>query len=125
MSSKPQPPVPGALNMISSGTSIKGDIESKGDFRIDGKVDGNIVTEGKILVGETGNVTGNITCERCEISGSFEGKIIVKDLLSITANAKITGEIITGKLQVQPGAIFNGTCKMTNEQAFGQKQASK
>jgi cytoskeletal protein CcmA (bactofilin family) len=123
--SKPQPPVPGALNMISAGTNIKGDIDSKGDFRIDGKVDGNLNTEGKILIGETGIVTGNITCERCEVSGAFEGKIIVKDLLSITASAKITGEIITGKLQVQPGAVFNGTCKMTNEQAIGQKSPAK
>ncbi len=123
--SKPQAPIPGALNMISAGTLIKGDIESKGDFRIDGKVEGNLVTDGKILVGETGVFLGNITCDRCEISGAFEGKIIVKDLLSVTAGAKITGEIITGKLQVQPGAVFNGTCKMGNEQTLGQKQPGK
>jgi len=119
--SKPVAPVQGGLNMISDGTFVKGDIESKGDFRIDGRVEGNITTNGKILIGETGLVVGNVTCERSEVSGRLEGRITVKDLLSITEKAKVTGEIVTGKLQVQPGAIFNGTCKMGNETAEGQK----
>lgn len=121
---KNQAPAPGSLNMVSDGTVVKGDIESKGDFRIDGKLDGNITTAGKILIGATGYVLGNIICERCEVAGKIEGKIKVNDLLSVTEKAKIKGEITTGKLQVQPGAIFNGTCKMGNEQNIGTKEAA-
>ncbi len=123
--SKNQSQVQVGVNIIAAGTFIKGDIESKGDFRIDGKVEGNITTQGKIFVGETGLIVGNVVCGRSDIAGEFQGTIRVKELLSITEKAKITGEIITGKLQVQPGAVFNGTCKMGAENELGQKQVTQ
>ncbi|MCX7861665.1 MAG: polymer-forming cytoskeletal protein [Bacteroidales bacterium] len=103
---------PNAINMIAKTTNIVGDIVSESDIRIDGNIKGTIQTKGKIVVGQTGIVVGTIHCQNAEIEGSVEGKIHVKDLLSLKSTANIQGEIFTGKLAIEPNAIFTGTCKM-------------
>ena len=104
------------INLISCGTEIVGDINSAGDIRIDGGLTGNVSTKGKIVIGPTGKIIGEITCKNSEISGIIEGKISVGQLLNLKASSKITGDIITSKLSIEPGAIFSGTCKMTDHE---------
>ncbi len=103
---------PNAINMIAKSTNIVGDIVSENDIRIDGNIKGTIQTKGKIVVGQTGVVVGTIHCQNAEIEGTIEGKINVKELLSLKSTANIKGEIYTGKLAIEPNAIFTGTCKM-------------
>ena len=122
---KNQTPNPGALNIISEGTKIVGDLISDGDIRINGTHEGNITVAGKVLIGTSGKVAGNMQCKSSEISGTVTGKIIVKELLSLKATAKINGDIITDKLSVEPGAEFNGTCKMNNANAQRADQKGK
>lgn len=106
-----------AVNMIGKGTSIKGDIRSDGDFRVDGILLGSVQSTGKIVVGVSGSIEGDITCQNADISGNVKAIIKVKELLSMKATSRVTGEIYTGKLAIEPGAKFSGTCSMEDAPA--------
>ncbi len=105
---------PAAINLISNGTDISGDIKSSGDIRIDGSLTGNLNTKGKVVIGVTGKVNGEVICKNSEVSGSVEGKISVSQLLILKASSKILGDIATSKLSIEPGAKFTGNCKMSD-----------
>ncbi|MDZ7613435.1 MAG: polymer-forming cytoskeletal protein [Flavobacteriaceae bacterium] len=97
-------------NVVSKNTIFSGDFLSEGDFRIDGKIDGNITTSGKVVIGKEGIVNGNITCTNAEIEGLFTGILVVDELLSLKATSVINGEVTLGKLMVEPGAELNAVC---------------
>ncbi|MFO8055452.1 MAG: polymer-forming cytoskeletal protein [Bacteroidales bacterium] len=103
-----------AINILDSGTIIKGDLESAGRLRIDGKIIGTITAKEKIILGQTGYIEGEISCKSAEISGKIQGKIRVKELLALQASAQIEGDVYTRKLAIEPGAIFNANCKMSD-----------
>jgi cytoskeletal protein CcmA (bactofilin family) len=102
----------GKTNRIVEGTRIKGDIISNADFRLDGELIGNFQTKGKIVIGPAGSVTGDIICKNADIEGKFKGKIEVLDVLNVKNKASIHGEVICGKLSVEPGADFSASCRM-------------
>jgi cytoskeletal protein CcmA (bactofilin family) len=104
-----------AVNMIGKGTSIKGDIRSDGDFRVDGILHGSIQSNGKIVVGVSGSIEGDITCQNADFSGQVKATIRVKELLSLKATSRVNGEVHTSKLAIEPGAKFSGTCNMEDE----------
>lgn len=103
------------INLIAKGTRITGDISSEGDLRVDGEITGNLDSRGRLVIGPSGKITGDISCKSCEISGTHNGKINVSELLSLKASSTIIGEIVTGKLSIEPGAYFKGTCVMSEE----------
>jgi len=107
------------INLISNGTDITGDIKSSGDIRIDGTLAGNLNTKGKVVIGPTGKVTGEVICKNSEVSGIVEGKITVGQLLNLKASSKILGDIVTSKLSIEPGAKFSGSCKMSDSDSNG------
>lgn len=102
-----------AINLIGAGTTINGDINSNGDIRLNGILTGNLTTKGRIIIGETGKINGDIVCKNADIMGYVEGKINVSDLLTLKSTASIIGEITIGRIAIEPGCKFNGTCKMT------------
>ncbi|MCP2026439.1 cytoskeletal protein CcmA (bactofilin family) [Flavobacterium sp. HSC-32F16] len=102
----------GKTNRIVEGTSIVGDIVSKADFRLDGELIGNFTSQGKLVIGATGVIKGEIICNNADIEGEFHGKIKVLEILNIKATAKIHGEVAVGKLSIEPGAEFTATCTM-------------
>ena len=102
----------GKTNRIVEGTIINGDIISQADFRLDGSLIGNFQSEGKIVIGPAGSVIGDILCKNADIEGKFEGKIEVVETLNVKAKAIIKGEVIVGKLSVEPGADFSASCIM-------------
>jgi cytoskeletal protein CcmA (bactofilin family) len=110
---------PAAINLISNGTEISGDIKSGGDIRIDGSLTGNLNTKGKVVIGVTGRVNGEVICKNSEVSGCVEGKISVGQLLILKASSKILGDITTMKLSIEPGAKFSGNCKMSDSENNG------
>ena len=97
-----------SINLIGNGTSITGDIKSNGDVRIDGTLKGNISISGKLVVGASGNIEGNVICQNADISGEIHGKINVTELLTLKASAKILGDIVTAKINIEIGATFTG-----------------
>ncbi|MCF6364781.1 MAG: polymer-forming cytoskeletal protein [Bacteroidales bacterium] len=106
---------PGLTNQLKKGTTINGDLTSESDARIDGIVNGNLNVKGKIIIGPTGEVTGDITCSVCEISGKVKGKLNIDSSLTLKSSANYTGEMSSNKLIIEPGAVFNGTCKMESK----------
>ena len=105
-----------SVNRIASKTEIKGDIKSEGDIRIDGKLIGNMVTKGKVIIGATGAIEGTIICKNAHIDGKLEGKITITELIEINSTGKVFGEIITNEISIETGAIFTGSCKMGNNE---------
>ena len=101
-----------SVNIIGAGTIIDGDIKSESDIRIDGILNGSLVTKGKLVLGSTGNIEGEIVCQNADISGTINGKIKVTELLSLKATSKLTGDITTNKISIEPGANFSGSCVM-------------
>jgi cytoskeletal protein CcmA (bactofilin family) len=99
-------------NVIGKGTILEGNIETFGNIRIEGRINGNIKSKSKIALGNASRVEGNITAQNADIEGEVKGKIDISELLVLKATAVIHGDIVTGKLVVEPGAVFNGSCKM-------------
>ncbi|TAH05256.1 MAG: polymer-forming cytoskeletal protein [Sphingobacteriales bacterium] len=101
-----------AASLISAGTTLKGDITSNADLRIDGTLIGNINSTAKIIIGANGSVEGDIIGQQADILGKVTGTVTVKELLQIKGSSIINGTIKAGKLQVEPTATFNGNCHM-------------
>ena len=101
-----------AINIIRKGTEIKGDVTCVGDIRIDGILNGTLTSEGKVVVGQSGTIEGEVMCKNADISGNIKANIVVKELLQLKASANIAGNINTNKLSIEPGANFTGTCNM-------------
>jgi cytoskeletal protein CcmA (bactofilin family) len=100
------------IDIIEKTTKIVGDITSQADFRIDGNVEGTITTSGKVVVGEEGLVSGNITCVNSDIAGRVKGSLDVSGVLSLKSSAKIEGQVIAGKLAIEAGANVDATISM-------------
>lgn len=99
------------VNILSAGTTIHGDIVTIGDFRIDGRLKGNVICKGKLTIGTIGFIEGQITCENAEISGEVNGRIVTSELLILKETSKFNGNIETTKLMVEAGAKLTITCK--------------
>jgi cytoskeletal protein CcmA (bactofilin family) len=106
----------GAVNLISSTTAVTGDINTESDIRIDGILNGNMITKGRLIIGSNGKIEGDVRCKSAEIEGEIKGKIVVDELLSLKATALFSGDITTGQIMIEPGAIFTGNCKMNKSQ---------
>ena len=105
----------GQYSRIENSTTIKGDIISEGDFRIDGALEGSIKTKGKVVVGKGGSIKGNVSCSNADIEGKINGKLFVSQALSLRSNSIIDGDVVIGKLIVESGATFNASCSMNKE----------
>ena len=101
-----------SINLIGNGTKLVGDVRSNGDFRIDGHLKGTISVKGKLVVGPSGSIEGEIECQNADISGEIKGRITISELLVLKSTARLHGDIITGKIAIEPEAQFTGTCSM-------------
>ncbi|TYA74106.1 bactofilin family protein [Seonamhaeicola marinus] len=99
-------------NIIAQGTKIVGDLNSEGDFRIDGTIEGNVITKGKVVVGKAGFIKGTLQGTDAYFEGKFSGNLSLSGTLTLKSSAEIEGEVVAGKLAVEPGATFNVTCVM-------------
>ena len=100
------------INILGPGAVVKGEIQVSGDFRIDGTLNGTIQCKGKIVVGPTGKIDGEIQCQNADFSGEVKATVKVSELLTLKETARFSGDITTGKLAIEPGAKFSGTCSM-------------
>lgn len=112
-----------SVSRISAGTSIAGEMYSANDIRIDGNFEGHIFSKGRIVIGESARVKGDVICSNMDLWGKMEGNIYVKDVLSLKSGSSTGGNINTKKFVVELGAAFDGTCKMISDDEF-QKVAS-
>ena len=109
-------PAGSSTSLIGAGTTLKGDITSNGDLRIDGLLVGNIHCSAKVVIGANGVVDGDISGQQADIMGKVNGTIKVKDLLMLKSNCVVNGNLESAKLQIEPSASFNGQCLMIQEE---------
>lgn len=105
----------GLHNTMASSTTVKGDILTENDFRLDGKVEGDITCSGKLVIGPKGKVTGKVISDNAEIMGEINGSITIKAKLVLKSSAVIKGDIQTQTIEIEPNARFNGSCVMSGE----------
>jgi cytoskeletal protein CcmA (bactofilin family) len=108
-------PTPDELNKIINGTSFNGDITSNGDFRIDGTLKGSLSSKGKLVVGPTGNIEGEVRCKNAEIFGKITAKLFVEELLSLRSTAELSGEVVYNKIAIEAGAKLVGTLTIKDQ----------
>ena len=111
-------------SIIAAGTTVKGDISSNGDIRIDGILQGNIQSTAKVVIGANGVVDGDISGQQADIMGKINGTIKVKELLQLKGGCTVTGNIHAAKLQIETNANFNGQCHMTSGSGASSKTTS-
>ena len=99
-------------NTIGKGTYLEGNVETYGNIRIEGKITGNVKSKAKVALGPSSQINGNLVSQNADVEGEVKGKLEVSELLVLKSTAVINGDIVTGKLVVEPGAIFNGSCRM-------------
>jgi cytoskeletal protein CcmA (bactofilin family) len=104
--------VVGEFNKIVAGTKIHGEVETLGDIRVDGTIVGTLDIKGKLVLGPSGLIEGEVKCKNAEVMGTMNVEIKVEELLSLKATAKIKGDIITNKISIEPGAKITGTINM-------------
>ena len=107
-----------SISRISAGTVIKGEILSPTDIRIDGTFEGRVQSKGRVVVGESAVIKGDVVCENIDLWGKVEGNIFVKDTLSLMDSCVVTGNLHIRRLAVELGATFNGNCKTITEAEF-------
>ena len=107
-----------SVSRISAGTVIKGEIVSPFDIRIDGTFEGKVQTKGRVVVGETAYVKGDVICENIDLWGKVEGNLYVKDTLALMEGCQMTGSLNVKRLSAELGSTFNGNCRMITEAEF-------
>lgn len=107
-----------SFNLIAAGTEVSGDITTAGDLRIDGRIMGNVSCTAKLVIGDGGDITGNINCCSGEISGTVQGQIIAKEFLQLNQSALIKGDIEAMRFIVEDGASINGRCTTSRSLAL-------
>ena len=109
-------------NILANGTVIKGDIESSGDIRIDGRLIGSLNSNGKVIIGQTGLLEGDIICKQVEISGTVKGTIKTEDLTALKSTSKVEIDLVTKQLLIEVGAQFTGKCVMGQQTTVAMPQ---
>ena len=107
-----------SVSRISAGTVIKGEIISPNDIRIDCVFEGTLKVKGKVVVGNTATIKGDIICDNCDICGKLDGNVYVKDTLGLKDGCVVNGNLHIRRISVELGSTFNGNCRMMNEGEF-------
>jgi len=110
-----------SINVITQGTKLVGKISTDTDFRVDGQVEGDIISKGKVVIGQNGLLKGSVSCTNAEIVGTIVGNLQISDTLTLRSSAQINGDVKTKSLVVEPNAVFNGTCSMREVAGTNQK----
>ncbi len=112
-------------NKISEGTKIVGDVISEGGFRVEGIIEGTFKTTGKVVIGKSGYIKGTLECSDADFEGKFSGNLVISGTLTLKSTAQIEGDVVAGKLAVEPGATFNASCVMKgNVKSISQNQTN-
>lgn len=105
-------PMESVISIIGPGMKLVGDCETDGTIRIEGSVEGSVKAGKAVVVGKDGRVKGDITTQDAVISGTVVGSVAADSRLELQATARIDGEIRARRMQLEEGAILNGTVQM-------------
>lgn len=107
----------GETTIIGAGTVVEGILKTSASTRIDGTVNGDISSEGVIVVASEGIVNGNIKAVDVKISGTVNGNVTTTGKTELLSNGKLIGDINTGSLSIDETAVFQGNCKMSSAES--------
>lgn len=116
--------VNGATTVIGAGTVVEGTLKAAMSARIDGTVNGDVTSEGTIVVATEGVVNGNITAAEVKISGEVNGNVVTTGKIELVEKGKLIGDIKTGSLSIAETAVFHGNCRMQEETVAATEKAS-
>ncbi|MEN9918856.1 MAG: hypothetical protein RL662_1292 [Bacteroidota bacterium] len=106
-------PAPSGMhNVLSSGTVLTGNLVTQDDIRIDGVIEGNIISQGKIIIGHNGHVSGDVECLNLDLLGKITGNVTCQDTITLRSTANLVGDMMTQIIEIEPGARFTGSCRM-------------
>lgn len=105
------------VNMIGEGTTVRGTVEADGDLRVAGFVNGNIRCKGKVIVAQTGKISGDLNAEEADIAGHVKGQLAIQRKLSLRQGCEVEGDIFTKSLLIEDGALYEGRCIMRESSA--------
>ncbi len=100
-----------SLNTIlGNGSSIKGNLTINGFVRVDGDIDGDLSTDGNVIIGENARIRGNVNAKSIVIGGIILGDVFVKENVKLLQNSVVIGDILSHKVQIEESALFQGHC---------------
>jgi cytoskeletal protein CcmA (bactofilin family) len=99
----------GGKNILSSDVEIKGKLRFSNDLIIDGRIEGEVNSEGDLTVGENAQIVGDVKTRSVVVFGRIEGNITVTDRCELKQNAILHGDVAAGKLAIEEGATFMGS----------------
>ena len=100
------------ISIVGPGMTVVGDMTTEGTVRIEGRVEGNVTAGKAVVVGKDGEVKGDVRTQDAVISGHVQGILLAASRLEVQASARIDGEVAARRLQLEEGAMLNGTVKM-------------
>ena len=100
------------ITIISNGVKLEGKITTNGNIRVDGEIQGDIISQSNVTIGENAQVNGKINASVIMIGGKVSGSVSAKEKLVLESKANLKGDIFTKILVVEAGAKFDGKSKM-------------
>ena len=104
---------------LDSGSHLQGELRFDASFRVDGKLTGKVESAGDLIVGESGEIDGDLEVGQIFVSGTVRGTIHAKRRVQIAPHGKVFAEIDTPALVIEDGATFEGRCAMSREGVRG------
>jgi len=105
--------------VIGRGATVNGTLNGTGTLRVDGKVEGQVVHRGDVVVGETGLIEAAIQARNITVAGEIRGSVEAEGKLELIATGKLTGDIKVAALIINEGAFFQGSCAMRSAELPG------
>lgn len=105
-------PPESVISIIGPGMKVVGDCETEGTVRIEGRVEGSVRAGKAVVIGKQGTVVGDVMTQDAVISGHVTGTLTAESRLELQATCQIDGEIRTRRMQLEEGAVLNGTVQM-------------
>lgn len=106
------------VSRIAAGTEVKGNLISSSDIRIDGMFEGDLVTTGKLVLGEKAVLKGNAVCTSADVWGNIEGELYVGEAVTFKSTASFKGNLKTVKICIEMGVRFTGNCQIISVEEF-------
>ena len=100
------------ISIIGPGMTVVGDCATDGTIRIEGRVDGSVRAGKAVVIGRDGMVAGDVSTQDAVVSGTVTGTLVAASRLEIQATAHIDGEVRAKRMQLEEGAVLNGTVHM-------------
>ena len=111
--------------IIGNGSAISGDVKINGFARIDGDIDGNLETDGNVIIGENARIQGDLKAKSIIIGGIILGNIRAAESVKLLTTAVVIGDLISHKVQIDDKAVFNGHCIAIKDNERFEKEASE